>query len=296
MAKLNYFVLPSFSRPGSERAKACLTVCKAPPKNIHQQQFFSFFHQHRQLLGFLCCSSYPEFVLHQQPDWGVGELQLAPRSRVQVAWGLRYSRVKGLAGRSLPSWIRQEVGRSGAAVLSIYVTQKADSALLPAKVSKPHSRQFGCVGVFRVSWNMGQEPRPSPVQPHGARGASVPTRHHEGSLRSFFSPQIFHPFFSELLCSPVSGTRRGAWKRGPSLTWGDGGCREETPERLWGGCGVGGRAEPQESCTCLHNFSKSSRGMLPPNPHDHHQPQAHTFSGRTAGLRLKRTSFKGENQ
>lgn len=166
------FLLPTWIREGQSLPNI---VCKEPPKNVHQQQFFSFFHQHRQLLGFLCCSSYPEFVLHQQPDWGVGELQLAPRSRVHVAWGLRYSRVKGLAGRSLPSWIRQEVGRSGAAVLSIYVTQKADSALLPAKVSKPHSGRFGCVGVFRVSWNMGQEPRPLPVQPHGARGASVPT-------------------------------------------------------------------------------------------------------------------------
>ena len=171
-----------------------------------------------------------------------------------------------MAGRSLPSWIRQEVGRSRAAVLSIYVTQKANSALLPAKVSKPHSRRFGCVGVFRVSWNVGQEPGPSPVQPHGAQGASVPTGHHQESLGSFFSPQTFHPFFSELLCSPVSGTRGGEWKQGPGLTWGGRGCREETPERLRGGCGVWGRAEPQQSCACLHNFSKSSRGVLPPHP------------------------------
>ena len=52
-------------------------------------------------------------------------------------------------------------------------------------------------------------------------------------------------------------------------TWahlGQYGGAERRPQR---GCGEGvvggGRAEPQQSCICLHNFSESSRGMLPPH-------------------------------
>ena len=79
-------------------------------------------------------------------------------------------------------------------MLSIYVTQKADSALLPAKVSKLHSQRFGRVGLFWTSRNMGQEPRPPPVQLIETWGVSVPTRQVPGPpVDLFFQPRSSTP-------------------------------------------------------------------------------------------------------
>lgn len=183
----------SFSPPGSakaERPRASLTgfVGSFPRMFINNTSFIlpSALAAPRISLLSIVTQIFPP----PAASLGAGELQLTHLSRVQVPWGLRYSGVKGLAHRSLPSWVRQEVGRSEAAVLSIYVTQKADSALLPAKVSKLCSGQFGCVGVFWTSRNVGQEPRPSPVGPHGAWGVSVPTRSARDLLDLFFHPNL----------------------------------------------------------------------------------------------------------
>lgn len=107
-------------------------------------------------------------------------------------------------------------------MLSIYVTQKAESALLPAKVSKLHSPRFGCVGVFRTSRKVSQEPRPYLVcaDPPSLGSFGSPNAVPGTLWISSFTPDLplsFHQAF----CSPVNGT----WERvleTQTLSWGGG--------------------------------------------------------------------------
>lgn len=112
---------------------------------------------------------------------------------------------------------------------------------------------------------------------------------------------FFHPRPSTLSSLSFS-VHQGV---GPGLGHGKGdlgslgavwGCREETPERLRGGCGGGGgQSHSSHALACTTSVKVQGVCCLP-TPHDHHQPQPHTFSGWTADLRLKRPSHKGENQ
>lgn len=138
----------------------------------------------------------------------------------------------------------------------------------PSFLPRSASRIPGGLGVWVSSERAGTWARSpglhrcSPMEPGGLLCPPGTTR----DPLDLFSPQTFHPFFSEFLCSPVNGTWVGAWKRGPGLTWGSVGVQRGDPGEAAGRVGWGGgRAEPQQSCTCLHNFSKSSRGMLPPH-------------------------------
>lgn len=95
-------------------------------------------------------------------------------------------------------------------MLSIYVTQKAESALLPAKVSKLHSPRFGCVGVFRTSRKVSQEPRPYLVcaDPPSLGSFGSPKAAPGTLWISSFTPD-FPLSFHQAFCSPVNGT----WER-----------------------------------------------------------------------------------